>query len=448
MKLPVVPPPFDKLLRQPPDEILKVFSARASAAPGGVYRHWDKLRHLAPPDGLTAEQWWFAVKQARRNNYRTTPLRDAQGQPFVYCMPDPLLASLHRIDSRASGRISAPAEVTNEDTRDRFLISSLIEEAITSSQLEGASTTRQVAARMLRENRAPRDKSEQMILNNFNAMKAIIALGEAPMSVDSLLRLHEMLTESTLDDPHAAGRFQTAAEERVRVVDNRDGVTLHMPPPAAEIPQRMERLVEFANASDDASGFVHPLVRAIILHFWLAYDHPFVDGNGRVARALFYWSAARSGYWLLEYVSISRVLARAPARYARSFLYTESDENDLTYFLIEQVAVIERGLASLELFLRRKSEQVQQVSTLIRSRSELNHRQIALLSHAVRHPGHRYTIRSHQTSHRVAYATARADLQRLAELDLLEMHRINQKTFGFVAPHDVMARLEAMAGAG
>ena len=61
-----------------------------------------------------------------------------------------------------------------------------------------------------------------------------------------------------------------------------------------------------------AGGFIHPMIRSIILHFWLAYDHPFVDGNGRTARALFYWSMLRHGYWLFEFISISQIILKGP----------------------------------------------------------------------------------------------------------------------------------------
>jgi Fic family protein len=445
MKIPLSPPSLDDLLKGNQDQLLKIFTHRATPAPDGSYRHWDKLRHLTPPDGLTTEQWWFAVKYARRSIYREVPLRDKTGVPFVYGMPDPLLAALHQIDSRASGRISLPEAVTNDESRDRFLVSSLIEEAITSSQLEGASTTRQAAVQMLRENRRPKDKSEQMIVNNFAAMRKIVSLRAEPLSIDLILHLHSMLTTDTLDDPSAAGRFQRPGEERVRVVDHTKAAVLHEPPPAEELPKRVQALVNFANSTERDGGFVHPIVRAIILHFWLAYDHPFLDGNGRVARALFYWAAARYGYWLLEYTSISRIIKQAPARYARAFLYTETDDNDLTYFIVDQVAVIERAIASLEEHLSRKSEQVRRITEILHDQSSLSHRQIALLSHAVRHPGHKYTIRSHRTSHRVAYDTARADLLSLAKAGLLEIRQLDKKTLIFVAPQDIESRLRALS---
>ena len=79
---------------------------------------------------------------------------------------------------------------------------------------------------------------------------------------------------------------------------------------------------------------------------------------------------------------------------------------------------------------------MRRIERLLRDTS-LNHRQIALLSHAVRHPGHAYTIRSHQRSHAVAYATARADLLELAGLGLLE-----RRLQDFSAPPDLERRLK------
>ena len=92
---------------------------------------------------------------------------------------------------------------------------------------------------------------------------------------------------------------------------------------------------------------MHPAIRAIILHFWLAYDHPFIDGNGRTARALFYWLMLRHGYWLFEFISISEIILKAPVQYGEAFLYTETDQNDLTYFIIHQTEVIRKSMQSL-----------------------------------------------------------------------------------------------------
>lgn len=424
MKIPLSPPDYGNLLRAiEPQRISEIF-AIANATDGRNYLHWDKLRHLSPPEGLSHEEWWVTIKLGRSQSARAVEdFNGSNGRPFHYCLPDSVLEALHDIDSRARGTVALSEQITAVGDRNRYMVSSLIEEAITSSQLEGAATTRKVAADMLRSGRAPRDKGERMILNNYLAMRHILELEDARMSPDTLLALHHILARETLDDPAAVGRLQTSEDKRVSVMDDRDGVVLHTPPPAAELQDRVARLCAFANGESDSQGFLHPVIRAIILHFRLAYDHPFDDGNGRTARALFYWSMVRQGYWLFEYLSISSLLRRAPARYARSFLYTETDDNDLTYFIDYQLKIIRRSLDALDAYLVRKQREVREAEAMLNETNWLNHRQRALIAHAVRNPTHWYSFRSHQRSHAVAYATARSDLLKLADSGLLVMRK-------------------------
>ena len=195
--------------------------------------------------------------------------------------------------------------------------------------------------------------------------------------------------------------------------------------------------------SRPSDAFLHPVVKAILLHFWLAYDHPFIDGNGRTARALFYWSMLSQGYWLAEFVSISGILRKAQAKYARSFLYSETDENDVTYFIDAQLDVIRRAIDELHRYLKRKLTEVRATEQLLGASVSLNHRQIALLSHSLRHPGTRYSIASHKTSHGVTYQTARTDLLDLEARDLLVKSR-SGKMFHFTPVPDLDKRLREL----
>jgi Fic family protein len=213
--------------------------------------------------------------------------------------------------------------------------------------------------------------------------------------------------------------MQTPADERIHVGSNATGEILHTPPSADQLDARLVRLCAFANARDGGE-FLHPVIRAIVLHLWLGYDHPFEDGNGRVARALFYWAMLHHGYWLFELISISAILKRAPAQYGRSYLYTETDENDATYFILHQLDVITRALAAAEQYLEKKSRQIAEAEQVLRAHGEFNYRQLALLSHALRRRDAEFTVKSHQMSHKVAYATSRADLLDLVARGLLE----------------------------
>jgi len=440
MKKPQRPPDWDHLIQQfDRNRLIELVSSGIGPAPGGQYRHWDTLRRIQPPPELTTEEWWLAVKMARRATRRTLPLNDKTGKPFHYTMPEMLLEMLPQIDRYAAGQILLPEPVTNPQTRDRYVINSLIEEAITSSQLEGAISTREVARDMIRSGRTPINRSERMILNNYLAMQHIGEVKAEPLTPALIIGLHRAITEGTLIP---AENYLRKPDDGIGVYDNANNELLHCPPHALEIPARMAAMCRFANEGIDGA-FLHPVLRAIILHFWLAYDHPFVDGNGRTARALFYWSMLSQGFWLFEYVSISSILRKAPARYGRSFLYTETDENDLTYFVLSQLRVLCRAIDELKSYLGRKMEETRQTTTLLHQSIDLNHRQIALLGHALRHPGMHYTYASHRRSHKVTYQTARTDLLDLVERALL-IHRKRGRAFAFEAPRDLRERLTTL----
>ncbi len=428
MKIPLKPPSYPEvLLSIPTDRLSQVFQ-RVGQADDSRYLHWDKLRQLNPPVDLSHEEWWATLKIGRLQNARTVEqFHSKDGKPFYYCLPDRVLEAVHDIDSRARGSVALTEQVTDSEDRNRYVVSSLIEEAITSSQLEGAATTRKVAVEMLRSGRRPRDASERMILNNYTAMQHILKLDKDRLTPAVVLGLHRILTEETMRNTNAVGRVQTKDDERIKVYDNRDNTVLHIPPPAEELPERLELMCRFASGDIGSKGFLHPVIRAIILHFWLAYDHPFEDGNGRTARALFYWAMLREGYWLFEYLSISSLLRKAPAQYARSYLYTETDGNDLTYFIVYQLKIIQRALDVLNAYIARKQQEVRDAEEKFREMSWLNHRQRVLIAHALRHPTQEYTIESHRRSHGVAYATARSDLLRLTDATMLEVRKRGKK---------------------
>lgn len=409
MKIPALPPPSRECASAFENEGKgSNFSYLSSVDEKGRYLHWDEIRHREPPGGLSHEAWWGAFKLARTSASTSFPLRDTSGLLFSYSLPDPVLRRLHEIDSNSHGSIGMAGQLHSSQARDRYIVTSLMEEAITSSQLEGATTTRRVAKEMLRTKRKPRTKHEQMIFNNYRAMEWVREHLDEPLSPALVFELHRQVTVNTLDHAVDAGRFRTP-DESIRVVSD-SGEILHEPPPAETLPERLHALCEFANDPGKEGPFLPPIVRAILLHFWLAYDHPFVDGNGRTARALFYWSALRSKYWLLEFVAISSVIKKAPAKYGRAFLHAETDENDATYFIIHQLEVITRAIENLEAYIQRSIENQRAFDEVLRTCGQYNHRQTALLQHALRHPNAEYTIAVHQSYHAVVYQTARTDL--------------------------------------
>jgi Fic family protein len=407
------------------------------------YLHWDKLRHLEPLDGLENRERWLRLKLGRVADMRRLPLTGTNGDEFSYGLPDQVLRHLHQIDQRLAGKVGMDAVLASERQADRrFLVNSQMEEAIRSSQLEGATTSRQVAQEMLRSGREPRDLGERMVANNYRALRFMREEIGARLTPEAVLELHRVVTEGTLADPAAAGRLQQPGEERVAVFYNdEDENPIHRPPAAERLPERLQLLCDFANESEEGGVFVPPVVRAILVHFWLGYDHPFVDGNGRTARILFFWMMRTRGYWLSEYLPISRLLRAAPAQYTRAFLETESDEGDTTYFLLHQLEVIQRAIDDFDRYVERKAAEQRDVKRLLHDVDGINGRQLVLLTHAIKHPDHTYTFEGHARSNRVTHETARADLGGLAERGLLIRQR-RARTYVFEPAPDLPQRLK------
>lgn len=445
MRFPASPPDLDALFANLNQDggrrFLEVMIAPIPPQTQTDYLHWDKLRFKTPPEGLSSQEWWLRVKFARSAVARRIDrLRSNDGHSFWYCLPDEVLKAVDSIGRRASGNIEISEQVTSRQTRDTYIVSSLIEEAITSSQLEGAVTSRRVAKDMIKSGRPPRDRSERMIMNNYRAMQRIIELRNTDLTPDLVCEIHRIVTDGTLDDPTSAGKLQDDQDRRVAVWSTADDEVLHDPPPVGELPERLRRLCDFANELD-SDPYIPPVLRAIAVHFMFGYDHYFEDGNGRTARAIFYWSMLRQGYWLAEFLTISRILKDAPAKYGRSYLLTETDDGDLTYFFIYQLGVIERAISELHSYLARKSDELRDAQARLQALpGQFNYRQLAVLEHAIKNPSSSYSAASHARSHNVSTETARSDLSGLEAKGFLILHKAGRHFEWLPAP-DLTNRL-------
>lgn len=383
------------------------------------YLHWAKVRFRETPAGLTTEELWFAVTITRRIARQPIPLSfSRQNNKIYYVSPPKHLEWIHHIDKQGGGAIGVSSNSALGDESDRYLFSSLMEEAIASSQLEGASTTRKVAKEMLRANRKPQTAAERMIMNNYRAIMEVRELKKESLTPALLCHLQGVLTANTL--PDGVGRFRRS-DEAIQVVDNRTNEILHTPPPAAELEWRIKEICDFANEA--SNPFIHPVVKAALLHFAIGYVHPFVDGNGRTARALFYWYMLKRDYWLFEYFPISRVLVRAPAKYVLAYLYTETDGGDATYFIRYNLEAILAAMREFYLYIAREEREAKEAADLLESFPGLNQRQRFLIHDALKNPGLICSFSTHQGKYHITNPTARADLLGLVQLGLLRQNK-------------------------
>ncbi len=425
-----------------PSQMSRIFQLVATIS-DMPYLHWEQLRHRPPPAGYTPLECWKALKLKRQMSAAFHPRLRAYGPNLLRISRNASIeARLANLDRQLGGTITHGGAPIDETTRDRYVSSSLMDEAIHSSLLEGAVSTRQAAKDMLREGRGPNNTDEQMIVNNYRAIMRLREMARSPLTAEMVLELHSILTAETLSDPTGAGRMQTPEENRVYIWDSKHNCIVHQPPPAEELPARLERLVAFANADDiEGDNYTHPIVRSILLHFQLAFDHPFFDGNGRLARALFYWSMLRRKYWMIEFISITRLLYRDRDPYMQAYLFVESDEQDATYFVLQQLDVIERAVSELHRYIERKRMEQQEIQHLVRKSADLNPRQLALLGHAIRNRDAVYTHESHANSHRISIVASRIDLQSLVKLGYLLQSRSGRK-FIYQPAKNLEARLK------
>ena len=197
---------------------------------GEEYLYWDKIKYKQLPEGLTKEEAWSAIKFVRSLKSEETPIRDfASNKNFRWYKPDYLDKLLHELDMDMGGSLHVGTSEIDIKQRNSFISRGVMEEAIASSQLEGAHTTRKAAKKMILENRKPHNESERMILNNYKTMLLIESeYKNKKLNVDLLLELHTKVTESTMDTIET-GRFRENSDDLV-VQDKIKGVIYHVPP--------------------------------------------------------------------------------------------------------------------------------------------------------------------------------------------------------------------------
>lgn len=387
------------------------------------YLYWDKVKYKKILD-LDPIQLWSAVKMARAVNYKNISFGSYQ---FNYVTTDYIQKILHYFDMNIGGYMGANNVVPDAD-KTRYLVSAIMEEAISSSQIEGANTTRKKAKEMLRKEVKPKTKSEQMIVNNYVTIKHITQNRNDDLTPEKLLYVHGLIACDTLDDKKEEGAFRISDD--VQVVNHIDGEVVHTPPSHKELEILIKDLCDFFNA-DSKETFMHPILKATTIHFMIGYIHPFTDGNGRTARALFYWYLLKKGYWLTEYLSISKIIQDTKNQYEKAYLYTEADANDLTYFMTYHLKVMDKSFEALKEYIQLKQKENLQIASFVRI-PNVNERQAQLLKILYDEPESIFTVKEVENRFLISNFTARTDLLGLVNLDFLDIIQVNKVKQNFV----------------
>lgn len=388
------------------------------------YEYWDTVKYKKRPESCSsAQELWTRVKASRIKS----TIKTWDKYNISFALTNRMQRMCHEFDMNFGGTWGNSTVLSNEN-REQYLISSLMEEAIFSSQMEGAATTRKVAKDMLRRKMAPKDKSQQMIVNNYQTIRFIVDNKQTPLTPELVFRIHYLMTEKTLENPEDAGRLRV--KDDVVVADGITNEVVHTPPPFQELPEFIKELCRYFNETN-AKVFVHPIIRGIIIHFMIAYMHPFVDGNGRTARALFYWYMLKQGYWLIEYMSVSRVIANSKKSYEKAYQYVESDSMDLAYFIIYNLKVLDKAFKQLQMYIKKKQDEKILANTFLQL-GNINERQAQIIRMYIDNPNEVLTVKDVQAKFLITPTTAKSDLIGLVHRGLLNEFSFNKVKKGYI----------------
>lgn len=394
------------------------------------YPYWEEWKYKIKKWGIKAEKIWSCAKSHRRGS-RKIYLSILPGFSFSLNTPPVIQEYLHIMDMNLGGNLQGESIIPPEE-KDRYLISSIMEEAIASSQLEGAATTRKVAREMLEKDRKPQNRSERMIMNNYDTMRWIVKNKDQKLTPEILLAIHSLITKETLEIKEEEGSFRD--NDEITINEDITNEVFYIPPSHKHIQQLVKDFCKFANDEDKDNIFIHPVVKGIILHFLIGYIHPFTDGNGRTARAIFYWYLIKKGYWLVEYMSISRIILKAKSQYARAYLHTEYDDNDLTYFIIYNIKSIREALDDLKKYIHKKTVEKKNILSLIRD-MDFNDRQVVLIKDILQDKNQYFTVKQIESRFNVSNQTARNDLTSLVEKGILASKAAGKRAQFFATPN-------------
>lgn len=397
------------------------------------YLYWNKVKYKTEYESKL--NVWAAVKFQRKINSKSVFFGDYE---FTYPTTDYLQRTLHLFDLNIGGTLGSNIGIAETD-KTKFIISSIMEEAISSSQMEGANTTRKKAKEMIQQEKKPRTKSEQMIMNNYVTMQHTIQRKNDDLTPEKLLEVHRLISYKTLDNPNEEGEFRQSDD--VFVEDSLKGENVHQPPPREELERLINDLCVFFNT--DTIDFIHPVIKGCIIHFMIGWIHPFTDGNGRTARALFYWYMLKKGYWLTEYLSISRIIKDTKNQYEKAYLYSEYDDNDLGYFITYHVKTMVKAFEALKEYIGRKQKEVVQAAKFMKIPG-VNDRMAQILK--IIYDDSDRVLNSKEIEKRfdISNFTARQDLKNLVGLGFLEVVQVNKVKQNFIKSRIFEEKLKSL----
>ena len=344
------------------------------------------------------------IQKMRRETAIQTPLKDVTGTNLWFNITEKIVENINVVEQNAMIKLDA---YIPEGMHGKVLEDVLLEEALSSSAIEGAFSTKKRVRELIKKKLSPIEKSEKMLVNNFKALEYILDNIHKPLDREFLFRIWGMITEGALEEGSITNSYR---DDDVHVENAFENV--YTAPNCDEVPAMMADLINYFNMVDDTP----PIVKASIIHFYFVYVHPFFDGNGRTARALAALYLIKSNYEFFKFISISTILQDKRNAYYKVILDSETHEGDITYFIEFYTKLL---VETVETMLNKYITEYF-IEFLDAKEMELNERQIKVLKILLQAKDTSVNAKKYMKLTSVTQETARTDLNGLVDLHLLD----------------------------
>lgn len=364
---------------------------------------------------INLNKFWEELMLKRRSNAIELPLLDQNNNKFWFVKTKKIEENMAFLNSNG---VKDLFDIINPEVKQVVTLENLIDEAFNSSVIEGAFSTRKRTKELVEKGIQPQNKSEQMIINNYNALKYVLNNIDSEFTEDKILDIYNIVTYKTLSSEDEVEKYRT---DFVGVWDTSQDKYTYLAPKYTEVQALMNSLIDFAQNFN-----MEPLLKASIIHFYFVYIHPFFDGNGRTARALSYMYLLQSGYEFFKYFSISTILQEERKKYYKSIENTEIYDSDMTYFIENN---LEATVKSLQLMIDKyKKEYGFRIikQTYEEKGIKFSERQLKCIKYMIKSNRLSIRINEYKTKYRVSYETARSELKELYDLGVFKKEKVGK----------------------
>ncbi|MGL6025160.1 MAG: Fic family protein [Cetobacterium sp.] len=278
------------------------------------------------------EKVWNDVVNFRKKNGYTTSFESQEGTIFFYYIRKIIKENIHKLES------SSKINLTDRKLAKKVYSESLIDEAMSSSAIEGAFSTRRRTKDLVEGCCIPETKDEKMILNNYNALKFINENNDVLITDELVIELHNIIIFGTLDECDITERYR----DDLVVLKDANNKEVYEAPKCELVEELMSQLIDYINEDTKENVFI----KASIIQFMFLYIHPFFDGNGRTGRALSYMYLIKKGYGFFKFFSISYVVNEYKSKYYKSILKCEDEYSDLSYFIDFNIDMMSKAVST------------------------------------------------------------------------------------------------------